>query len=224
MPRSRSQALRGAAVRAATPARAKEVPAAPTRGKVADLWLGIQLRSLRKAKQLSLMQVAEAAGLSIGMVSQIERGLASPSIKSLRKLGDALEVPIGWFFHNDSGRPQTELDKVVRREDRRQLRLPTVGSGADLMVVELLTPDLSGDIELLLMTLEPGFDSGPAHQHRGEEAGLVLTGSMELWVGESRFVVNQGDSFRFSSTDPHRYANRAERTTQVVWSLTPPLL
>jgi len=222
MPRSRSQALRGGAARIA--AGVKEVPAAPTKGKVADLWLGIQLRSLRKAKRLSLQQVAEAAGLSIGMVSQIERGLASPSIKSLRKLSDALDVPIGWFFHNDAGRPQTELDKVVRREDRRQLRLPTVGTAADLAVFELLTPDLSGEIELLLMTLEPGFDSGTSHHHRGEEAGLVLTGSMELWVGTDRFVVNQGDSFRFSSADPHRYANRTDRTTQVVWVVSPPLL
>lgn len=225
MPRNRARVLQAVRPLARRPAdKPTEVPAAPTRGKVADLWLGIQLRSLRKAKQLSLMQVADAAGLSIGMVSQIERGLASPSIKSLRKLSDALDVPIGWFFHNDAGRPTDELDKVVRREDRRQLRLPTVGSAADLAVFELLTPDLSGDIELLLITLEPGFDSGTTHQHRGEEAGLVLKGTMDLWVGDSHFVVNQGDSFRFSSTVPHRYANRTDRTAQVVWSLTPPLL
>lgn len=201
-----------------------EAPAAPTAGKVADLWLGLQLRSLRKAKLLSLQQVAEAAGLSIGMVSQIERGLASPSIKSLRKLSDALDVPIAWFFHNDAGRPPAELDTIVRREDRRQLRLPMVGSTADLMVVEMLTPDLSGDIELLLMTLEPGFNSGTAHQHRGEEAGLVLAGSLELWLGDKHLLINQGDSFRFSSETPHRYASASDRTTQVVWALSPPLL
>jgi transcriptional regulator with XRE-family HTH domain len=223
MARSAARRRARATAPTATVAR-KEAPAAPAAGKVADLWLGTQLRSLRKAKQMSLMQVAEAAGLSIGMVSQIERGLASPSIKSLRKLSDAVGVPISWFFHADAGRPKTELDKVVRREDRRQLRLPTVGSTHDLVVMELLTPDLSGDIELLLMTLEPGFDSGPTHQHRGEEAGLVLTGALELWVGDNRLVVNQGDSFRFSSTDPHRYANASDRTTQVVWALSPPLL
>ena len=114
---ARSAARRRATVTASTATVArKEAAAAPTAGKVADLWLGIQLRALRKAKQMSLMQVAEAAGLSIGMVSQIERGLASPSIKSLRKLSDALGVPIGWFFHADAGRPKTELDKVVRRD------------------------------------------------------------------------------------------------------------
>ena len=77
-------------------------------GKVADLWLGLQLRSLRKAKELSLAELAAAADLSIGMVSQIERGLASPSIRSLRKLGEALGVPISWFLHANTGRPAVE--------------------------------------------------------------------------------------------------------------------
>ncbi len=199
-------------------------PAAPRSGKVADLWLGIQLRGLRKAKEMSLQQLADQAELSIGMVSQIERGLASPSIRSLRKLAEALGVPISWFFHANTGRPPVELSRIVRREDRRQLRLPKVGCTDELGIFELLTPDLSGQIELLLMTMEPGFDSGPVHQHRGEEAGLVLAGSMELWVGNDHFVLGQGDSFRFSSGDPHRYANPSDRTTQVCWALTPPLL
>ncbi|MCC7276274.1 MAG: helix-turn-helix domain-containing protein, partial [Alphaproteobacteria bacterium] len=185
MPRPTSSRVRrpAAAASRAVVLDGREAPAALARGKVADLWLGTQLRSLRKAKGLSLAQVGAAAGLSIGMVSQIERGLASPSIRSLRKLADALEVSVAWFFHTDAGRPAVELDKVVRREDRRQLRLPTAGTTADLMVMELLTPDLSGDIQLMMMTLEPGFTSGAAHSHRGEEAGLVLTGALRLWVG-----------------------------------------
>lgn len=204
------------------PAPRREAAGAPTAGKVADLWMGIQLRSLRKAKQMSLVQVAEAAGLSIGMVSQIERGLASPSIKSLRKLSEALGVPVGWFFHPQTGGRPSERETIVRRADRRQLRLSTAATH-ELGAMELLTPDLSGDIELLLLTLEPGFDSGPAHRHRGQEAGLVLAGALDLWVGDDQFVVNQGDSFRFASGDPHRYANASERTTQVVWVLSPPL-
>ncbi|WP_374443782.1 cupin domain-containing protein [Stella sp.] len=202
----------------------REPAAARGKGKVADLWLGTQLRSLRKAKGLSLAQVGQSAGLSIGMVSQIERGLASPSIRSLRKLADALDVPVAWFFHADSGRPEAELKMVVRREDRRQLRLPTVGTNADLVAMDLLTPDLSGDIQLLMMTLEPGFTSGEAHKHRGEEAGLVMTGTLRLWHGDQEFLLNQGDSFRFASSVPHRYANAGDGPTEVVWVLSPPLV
>src|SRR5690349_18288817 len=79
-------------------AASQSAPAAGRAPKIADLWLGTQLRALRKAKQLSLAELAAGAELSIGMVSQIERGLASPSIRSLRKLGEALGVPISWFF------------------------------------------------------------------------------------------------------------------------------
>ncbi|BBK41764.1 transcriptional regulator [Allostella vacuolata] len=212
------------------PAGAPEEPrdegpaAARGKGKVADLWLGTQLRALRKAKGLSLAQVGASAGLSIGMVSQIERGLASPSIRSLRKLADALDVPVAWFFHADAGRPEAELKTIVRREDRRQLRLPTVGTNADLVVMDLLTPDLSGDIQLLMMTLEPGFTSGKTHSHRGEEAGLVVAGALRLWHAEHEFLLNTGDSFRFPSTSPHRYANASDGPTQVVWVLSPPLV
>lgn len=226
MPRPTSSRVRrpAAAASRAVVLDGREAPAALARGKVADLWLGTQLRSLRKAKGRSLAQVGAAAGLSIGMVSQIERGLASPSIRSLRKLADALEVPVAWFFHADAGRPAIELDKVVRREDRRQLRLPTAGTTADLMVMELLTPDLSGDIQLMMMTLEPGFTSGAAHSHRGEEAGLVLTGALRLWVGDDELLIESGDSFRFPCTTPHRYDNASERATQVVWVLSPPVV
>lgn len=207
------------------PRRRDAAPGPPAaRGtKAADLWLGVQLRSLRKAKALSLAEAAARAGLSIGMVSQIERGLASPSIRSLGRLAEALEVPIAWFFHAGNGRPPAEIDKVVRRDDRRQLRLPTVGSTHDLASVELLTPDLSGALELLLMTFEPGFNSGPTHHHRGEEAGLVLSGALKLWLDRDCFVLKEGDSFRFSSERPHRYANAVDRTTRVVWAITPPL-
>jgi transcriptional regulator with XRE-family HTH domain len=201
-----------------------EPPAARGSSGVADLWLGTQLRSLRKAKRLSLAQVGASAGLSIGMVSQIERGLASPSIRSLRKLADALDVPVAWFFHADSGRPEAELNMIVRREDRRQLRLPTVGTNADLVVMDLLTPDLSGDIQLLMMTLEPGFNSGETHHHDGEEAGLVMTGALRLWHGDVEFLLNTGDSFRFPSSVPHRYANASEGPTEVVWVISPPLV
>ncbi|MGE0716815.1 MAG: cupin domain-containing protein [Alphaproteobacteria bacterium] len=201
-----------------------EPPAARARGKVADLWLGTQLRSLRKAKGMSLTQVGAAAGLSIGMVSQIERGLASPSVRSLRRLADALGVPVAWFFHADAGRPAAELDKIVRKADRRQLRLPTAGTTADQLVMELLTPDLTGDIQLMMMTLEPGFTSGDAHAHRGEEAGLVLTGALRLWVGDDELLIEAGDSFRFSSTTPHRYDSAADRPTQVVWVMSPPVV
>lgn len=186
---------------------------------VADLWLGRQVRSLRKAKGMSIQQLAERASLSIGMVSQIERCMASPSIRSLRGISEALGVPISWFFHEAAVADQEELGIIVRRNHRRLLRLPTNGVSK-----ELLTPDLSGELEVLLATIEPGGTSGPElYTHEGEEAGYVIKGALNLWIKDRLYRLEEGDAFRFASTTPHRFENAADSQTQVLWVISPPL-
>lgn len=189
------------------------------RGRIADIWLGLQVRALRKAKRLSLKQLAERAGLSIGMISQIERGISSPSIRSLRQLSDALDVPPARFFHEGAVPPLAEIGKIVRSQGRRMLMLPSNGVSK-----QLLTPDTAGVLEMLLVVIEPGGSSGPEHYtHKGEEAGYVLSGAIELWIADACHRLEAGDSFRFKSTTPHRFASAAPVRSEVLWVITPPL-
>jgi transcriptional regulator with XRE-family HTH domain len=186
---------------------------------VADLWLGMQVRDLRRMKGLSLKQLGERAGLSVGMLSQIERGLSSPSIRSLRQISEALGVPPARFFHEQGAPTLPEIGKIVRRGTGRMLRLPTNGVSK-----QLLTPDLSGALEMLLVVVAPGGSSGPEHYtHKGEECGHVLSGSLSLWIGGDVFALERGDSFRFTSTTPHRFENPGRNEAQVLWIITPPL-
>jgi transcriptional regulator with XRE-family HTH domain len=184
-----------------------------------DNRLGHEVRSLRTAKSFSLKELATKASLSIGMVSQIERGLTSPSIRSIKNIAEALEVPISWFFHeSDHGNPE-EAGKIVRANGRRKLRLPKLGVAKDL-----LTPDMSGELEMLLVTIEVNGTSGPElYTHQGEEAGLVLSGSIELVIDKQTFRLHEGDAFRFPSTVPHRFRNIGKTQSQVLWVITPPL-
>lgn len=185
----------------------------------ADLWLGKEMRHVRKRRGLSLEEVARRAELSIGLVSQIERGLSSPSIRSLRALSDALGIPASWFFQNGGPVPESERGIVTRPENRRLLNLKEKG-----MVKELLSPALTGGLEMLLVNIEPGGSSGPEHYtHRGEEGGLVLAGTLELWVEDRRFTLREGDSFGFESHRPHRFANPGTETTKVLWVVAPPV-
>ena len=115
--------------------------------------IGREIRDLRKARGVTLAAMAEASGLSIGYLSLVERDLATPSIKALHAVSRALGVTIGWFFETDDA-PEAERDLVVRRARRRRLEY---SAG---MLDELLSPNLSGALELLSCRLSPGASSG----------------------------------------------------------------
>lgn len=177
--------------------------------------VGEQIRELRKVKGLTLQQVADAAGISVGYLSQIERNQSKLPIGVLRKVSDTLGVHMSWFFHvSDS--PADEKDVVVRANRRRKFRFPGIG-----IEEELLSPNLSGQLEMLMSTVEPGADSGN-YAHEGVEAGLVVSGRLDLWVADRHFQLEEGDSFSFKSTEVHRCANTGSVPAKVVWVITPP--
>ena len=178
----------------------------------------MRIREVRKAKGISIPVVAERAGLSAGLISQVERGLTSPSIRSLRQIGAALEVPVEIFF---TPAPVGEGNSAVavRPGSRRLLLLPHHG-----MYTELLTLESKGALQAFIANIEPGGGSGPEFDtHEGEEAGLVLAGRLELWVDGERMLLDEGASFRFSSKLPHRYRNPGSVPTRVHWVITPPI-
>lgn len=191
--------------------------AAPANDPVATL--GPQIRALRKTVGLTLSDVAARTGLSVGHLSQVERGLSTPTIRQLQQIAGTMGVTIGWFFQaTENADPSLEEDIIVRAPRRRRMALPKAG-----IVDELLVPHLNGALELLLCTLQPGATSGPdAYAHDGEEAGLVLAGEMDLWVEDRHFRLQAGDSFAFASTRPHRYRAAGDSALKVVWAITPP--
>lgn len=210
MPRS-TEAARAARKAGNQPAgAAAAVPAT----KIADLWLGQHLRGLRKMHDLSLEQLAERCGLSVGALSQIERGLTSPTMRSLRRLSEVFNVPMSQLFHEGDLPPVEELGRIVRAQGRRVLSLNTTG-----VQKELLTPAANGALEIYLVTIAPGGSSGPElYTHKGEEGGYVMAGEMVLEIEDRVFHLKIGDSFRFKSQTPHRFANETTQETVVVWT------
>jgi quercetin dioxygenase-like cupin family protein len=76
-------------------------------------------------------------------------------------------------------------------------------------------------LELLISTIGPHADSED-YSHDGAEAGLVLSGTLDLWVSGRHFQLHEGDSFAFKSTEVHRCANTTDMPTKVLWVITPP--
>ena len=181
------------------------------------VFVGSEIRSLRNARDITLQDLGAATGLSIGYLSQIERGISSPAVDALYAISRALGVTISWFFKSSDEASALERDIVVRARQRRQL---TFSSG---IVDELLSPNLDRQLELLCCTFAPGATSGEvAYAHRGEETGIVISGRLEVWVGEKHFVLEEGDSFAFESHLPHRYRNPGRTKAVVIWAITPP--
>lgn len=182
-----------------------------------DASVGDEIRNLRRARDTTLATLSELTGLSQGYLSQIERGLSRPSIKALHAISRALGVTISWFFRAVEDGEEHLKDYVVRADKRRSLQFE---SG---ITDELLSPNLSRQIELLRCTFKPGSESGTeSYTHRGEEAGIVLSGTLLLWLDGEEITLGEGDSFAFPSDVPHRYSNPTEDVTVVIWAITPP--
>ncbi|WP_371038654.1 helix-turn-helix domain-containing protein [Rhodosalinus sp. FB01] len=174
--------------------------------------IGAQLRRARQGAGLSLAALSEVTDVSIGAISNIERGTSSPSIRTLRSLTNALGISIGDLFGEggEPSRPSPEF--VVRRDDRRRLRFWRTGISK-----ELLTRVEQTNIELFYLTIEPYGSTGDAYTHRGEEAGFVIEGLLELTVDSETVVLREGDAFGFRSDRPHSFSNPAGQWARVLW-------
>ena len=186
--------------------------------------LGNDIRQLRKVRGITLQQLAQATGKSVGFLSQVERNLTRPSVAALQDISEALSVHIGWFFPEDPAGSPEEREYIVRGQNRRRLTYSEL-SGTEYLGLHdsLLSANLNGNLALGISRYEPGASTGDdSYDHDGEEAGLVLSGTLELTIDGRAYVLNAGDSFSFTSQLRHRYANpSATDETVVVWANTP---
>jgi quercetin dioxygenase-like cupin family protein len=180
--------------------------------------LGHQIRDLRRAKGISIPALAAHIERSVGWVSQIERGISEVSIAALHQIAAALEVQVSWFFADGAAPAENELGLVLRKRNRRKLDFH--GSGVH---EEILSPNLSGQLLLVESTFAPGASTGDRdRERRGEEAGLVISGTLELRVDGKTFRLEAGDSFAFTRQGPHRCHNLGKLPAVVLWVITPP--
>lgn len=174
--------------------------------------LGERLRKLRTERKMTLAVLSVRSQMSVGMLSHIERGKSSPSLKTLDRLRIALGVPLASFFDTGEG-PNQERSVVTRAHQRSTLLFSDSG-----LTKELLSPAGHRELEMLMLSIEPGGSSGPDPWRRvGEKCGMVLQGRFELHVAEQRYILDEGDAFQFDSAQPHRFTNLASGTTRVMW-------
>jgi transcriptional regulator with XRE-family HTH domain len=188
------------------------------RVKAVGLPVGEMIRDLRTARGVTIAELAEKTGRSVGYISQVERAQSGITIGTLQQVADALSVGINWFFQGQANAPPEERDIIVRKNNRRILDLSAKG-----VVQELLSPTLTGQIELMITTFQPVSRTGRGGRLRkSEEAGVLLTGTLDLHVDGKCFHLTAGDSYTLRHKGRHRFENRGSIPAVLVCVVTPP--
>ncbi len=178
--------------------------------------LGADIRALRKARGLTLTEIAERLDRSVGWLSQVERDLSDPSISDLRQIAQCLGVPMSMLFAH-SNAPAEEQGYVVRAGARRPM-----GSGEEGLIEELLSPDLTDDFEVVHSTFAPRSRMQTPADRPTQEVGYMISGKLDLVIGGRAFTVGPGDSFRIRH-EPYHWANPYDAPAIAVWVIAPPV-
>ena len=176
---------------------------------------GEKIRAVRERRGLTLKEVAEKAGVSESLVSQIERNRVSPAIDTLLALADALEIDFEYLF---ADLKRERSIKIVRKDER-----PTYHVKPGVLYEHFAQVDEQGGIEAYIITIEAGAKTGNAeYGHQGWELGIVESGIMDLTAGSRTYTFKPGDSVSFKADTPHILSNPGKRPLRVFWVMSPP--
>ncbi|MCD7059545.1 helix-turn-helix domain-containing protein [Pelagibacterium xiamenense] len=172
--------------------------------------VGALIRALRKKQHLTLQQLGDAAQLSVGYLSQLERDHATPSLGTLAQIARALEVGVDYFIAAPN--PTQAHTRAGER--------PRFSVDGSSIVYERLGAEFPGNtLSSFLMTVPPGYRSETV-SHEGEEIIYVLEGELTQWLAGEEMVMRTGDSLHFRGNLPHAWANHTDNPTRLLWTGT----
>jgi transcriptional regulator with XRE-family HTH domain len=178
---------------------------------------GDKIRQVREKKKITLKEVAEKAGLSESLISQIERNKVSPAIDTLLNIAEILEIDLEYLFYDLKKSKKVNL---VKADKRNKIIL-------DKVIYEQLSKTVDDNdehgIQAYEMHIEVGGKSGSnEYGHKGKELGLIVQGSGEFSIGNEKYILNKGDSLSFDSDIPHLLTNIGNEELITFWVITPP--
>jgi transcriptional regulator with XRE-family HTH domain len=180
--------------------------------------IGDKVEGCRKEAGLTLVQLAEASGVSPAAIHKIEKKEMTPSITVLMKIAQALGKKISFFTEEDRRPFEFVEGAEIGRKGERQVLTSPSGSTMEVLAMFLA----QGQMETCIFTFGPGAASGSDPKaHKGEELFLVLEGEMLFTIDGKETALRKGDSIHFHSERPHRWENRGGRELQFLWVMTP---
>jgi len=175
--------------------------------------IGRRIRAVRRERGLTLRQVAAAAALSATHISEIERGHTTPTVGALLRVAQALGKEPHFFLETER-LPEISL---VRASDERRVQELRAPRGT----FEALTHGIPGNRILATRTvLQPHSTDSDVFTFTGEEGGYLISGEIEIHVGDTAFHIKAGDGFHLRSDLPHTVFNRGDVPAVIVWVTT----
>jgi len=179
-----------------------------------DAETGKRLQEIRKKQGLSQRQLAKASGVANGTISQIESGALNPTVGMLKKVLGGIPISLSDFFSTDF-----EFTEKVFYSAKE---LVEIGSGG-VSYLQVGMPLHAKAIQLMRECYQPGSHTGKhAITHEGEECGIVLSGSLEVTVGDQKKFLKAGDAYYFKSSQPHHFRNTGHEPCELISACTPP--
>lgn len=176
--------------------------------------IGLKLKALRNARGLSQRKLAALAGVSNATISLIEHGQTDPSMGLLKRVLDSLGVSFAEFFASD---PLVEEKFFYGRDELSEI------SSGPISYLQVGSDLSNSQLQILYERYRPGADTGQSMlSHDAEEGGIVLSGRLEVTVGNSVSTLSAGDAYRFNSRLPHRFRNTGNEDCVIVSACTPP--
>lgn len=183
--------------------------------EIQEMRVGEKIKRLREEKGMSLPELAEKSGFSSALLSQIENHMISPPLGTLIRLGQAMDVSIGYFFEDKSEAPFV----IVRASERKHVSRVASKEGVKFgYSYESLAQDKKNRyMEPFLVTLEPATKKDRnAYSHEGEEFIFVLEGEMEVTLEDHTDILKPGDCIYFDSKLRHRVECLGDKETRIL--------
>lgn len=180
--------------------------------------IGVRIKHARMLHAMTLKALADASGWSESMLSKVERGLATPSLSALHKLAGVLGTNVGELT---SPQPVVE-SPVMTAAGRQRITFGARRGRAGISLERLVVPQSGLMLQADIHIVGGREKSEQQISHVGEELGYVLSGSVELRVGDEVYLLGPDDSFHFRSELPHSYRNLGAEEARIIWVNTPP--
>lgn len=177
-----------------------------------NVTIGAKVNALRTGKNYTLKQLSEETGLSIGFLSQLERGISSVAIDSLAKISAFLEVPLSSFFDDENVRDQ---DPVVHSFNLH----PTKSTSEIIQFIlsnKVNEYDILPRLFELMPLMEPSNEDCVMFNHTGEEFIYVLEGIVTIYLNDQVHTLYPGDSIQILSNQKHNWVNLTNRTAKLL--------